>query len=148
MEILGEDLRHGRLSRRELMGRCREIVRRLPSPGDRGPASAAGGGGGEIYTKYCRLGNWDLMSFLASGICEVGVGGVTWYALYYMDSHSLKGSVISGGSTGCWQIPAGVQREMLAILREAGFRTLPPLAECKRQAVGYAPWTCAWRTAR
>ena len=59
---------------------------------------------GEIYTKYCRLGNWDLMSFLASESCEVGVGGVTWYALYYMDSHSLKGSVVSRRPlTGCWQ---------------------------------------------
>ena len=95
---------------------------------------------GEIYTKYCRLGNWDLMSFLASESCEVGVGGVTWYALYYMDSHSLKGSVVSRRLYRLLAgYLAGVQREMLAILREAGFRTLPPLAECKRQAVGYAP---------
>ena len=95
---------------------------------------------GEIYTKYCRLGNWDLMSFLASESCEVGVGGVTWYALYYMDSHSLKGSVVSRRLYRLLAgYLAGVQREMLAILREAGFRTLPPLAECKRQAVGHAP---------
>lgn len=140
MEILGEDLRHGRLSRRELMGRCREIVAafRALATVDRPVQRVAVVG--EIYTKYCRLGNWDLMSFLASESCEVGVGGVTWYALYYMDSHSLKGSVVSRRLYRLLAgYLAGVQREMLAILREAGFRTLPPLAECKRQAVGYAP---------
>lgn len=148
MEILGEDLRHGRLSRWELM----DGAGRLSPPSEpwrpwTGPVQRVAVVG-EIYTKYCRLGNWDLMSFLASESCEVGVGGVTWYALYYMDSHSLKGSVVSRRLYRLLAgYLAGVQREMLAILREAGFRTLPPLAECKRQAVGYAPLTCAWRTA-
>ena len=140
MEILGEDLRHGRLSRWELMGRCREIVAAFRALATVARPVQRVAVVGEIYTKYCRLGNWDLMSFLASESCEVGVGGVTWYALYYMDSHSLKGSVVSRRLYRLLAgYLAGVQREMLAILREAGFRTLPPLAECKRQAVGYAP---------
>ena len=122
------------------MGRCREIVTAFRALATVARPVQRVAVVGEIYTKYCRLGNWDLMSFLASEFCEVGVGGVTWYALYYMDSHSLKGSVVSRRLYRLLAgYLAGVQREMLAILREAGFRTLPPLAECKRQAVGYAP---------
>lgn len=144
-EALGEDLRRGEnLSRRRLLERCREIAasfRRVETvPGTAQKVAVVG----EIYTKYCRLGNWDLERFLAAEGCEVGVGGVTWYALYYMDTHSLKGPACQrklyralAGYLG------GVQREMLAVLREAGFRTLPPLAEVKRRAEGLAPLRCA-----
>ena len=34
---------------------------------------------------------------------------------------------------------AGIQREMLAILDQAGYHALPSLPELKRQAEGYAP---------
>lgn len=144
-EALGEDLRRGEnLSRRRLLERCREIAasfRRVETvPGTARKVAVVG----EIYTKYCHLGNWDLERFLAAERCEVGVGGVTWYALYYMDTHSLKGPAYRrklyralAGYLG------GVQREMLAVLREAGFRTLPPLAEVKRRAEGLAPLRCA-----
>ena len=40
---------------------------------------------GEIYTKYCRLGNWDLREYLAAESCQTATGGITWYALYYLD---------------------------------------------------------------
>ena len=98
---------------------------------------------GEIYTKYCHLGNWNLERYLAAEHCEIGVGGLTWYALYYMDTHSLKGPAYQrklyrflSGRLG------GIQRELLAVLREAGFHTLPPLAEVKRRAEGLAPLNC------
>lgn len=140
-ERLGTDLRQGRnLSRRRLLARCREMTadfRRLETV-DRHVQRVAVVG--EIYTKYCRLGNWDLMEYLAAEPCEIAVGGITWYTLYYMDTHALKGPLpfrrayrLLGRSF------AGIQREMVAILQEAGFRTLPPFPELKRSAAGYAP---------
>ena len=141
---LGEDLRRGTgLSRRRILKRCREIAasfRRIETaPREIQKAAIVG----EIYTKYCRLGNWDLERYLAAEPCEIGVGGVTWYALYYMDTHSLKGPAyqrklyrLLSGYFG------GVQREMLSVLQEAGFHTLPPLAELKRRAKGVAPLNC------
>ena len=30
----------------------------------------AGGPGGELYTKYCALGNWDILPFLEEAGCE------------------------------------------------------------------------------
>ena len=95
---------------------------------------------GEIYTKYCRLGNWDLREYLAAEPCLTATGGITWYALYYMDSHGMKGSFVQKLvfriAKACL---AAVQRRMIAILRDADFITLPPLDEMKRQAEGYAP---------
>ena len=144
MEALGEDLRRGTgLSRRRILERCREIAasfRRIETaPGDVRKVAVVG----EIYTKYCHLGNWNLERYLAAERCEIGVGGLTWYALYYMDTHSLKGPAYQrklyrflSGRLG------GIQRELLAVLREAGFHTLPPLAEVKRRAEGLAPLNC------
>lgn len=144
MERLGEDLRRGTgLSRRRVLERCREIAaafRRIETEPREVQRVAVVG---EIYTKYCHLGNWDLEKYLAAEGCEIGVGGITWYALYYMDTHSLKGPPyqrkiyrILGNYLG------GVQREMISILREAGFCVLPPLAEVKRRAEGLAPLNC------
>ena len=140
-ERLGADLGRDRnLSRRRLLARCREMTadfRRLKTV-DR-PAQRVAVVG-EIYTKYCRLGNWGLMEYLAAEPCEIAVGGITWYALYYMDTHTLKGPP---PLRRIYRLLAryltGIQREMLGILKEAGFVTLPPFPELKRSAAGYAP---------
>jgi len=95
---------------------------------------------GEIYTKYCHLGNWNLKEYLAAEHCQVAVGGITWYALYYMDTHTMKGNAVQRAFYRAMQRYASdVQKDMLHILHEAGFETLPPLADLKRQAEGYAP---------
>ena len=141
MASLGNDLRAGRnLSRQAILRRCREMtaafraVETVPRQAQKVAIV------GEIYTKYCRLGNWNLEQYLAAEPCEIGVGGITWYALYYMDTHSLRGSALQ---RAVYRRLAGylaaIQREMLDILRAAGYQTLPPLEELKRNAAGYAP---------
>ena len=68
------------------------------------------------------------------------MGGITWYALYYMDTHSLRGPApLRAVYRALAGYLAGIQREMLAILDQAGYHALPPLPELKRQAEGYAP---------
>lgn len=141
IEALGEELRQGKgLTTRRILARCREMAaafRRIETV-PRGSQRVAIVG--EIYTKYCHLGNWDLEKYLASEGCEIGVGGVTWYALYYMDSHALRGPLPQRKLYRLLaRLLGGVQREMLDILQEAGFRTLPPLAKVKAQAEGLAP---------
>nr|WP_326185798.1 hypothetical protein [uncultured Oscillibacter sp.] len=141
MERLGEDLRRDRsLSRAAMLGRCREMAadfRALPTVERQAQKVAIVG---EIYTKYCHLGNWDLQRYLAAEHCETGVGGVTWYALYYMDTHAMKGAAAQRKLYRLLErYAAGIQRDMLDILRRAGFETLPPFADLKRQAEGYAP---------
>ena len=141
MERLGAELGRSRPpSRRRILDRCREIsesFRSIPRT-DRSVQKIAITG--EIYTKYCRLGNWSLQAYLAAEHCQIATGGITWYALYYMDSHAFKGSMLHRAFYRAAQAcMTGVQNEMLAILRAAGYETLPPFGELKRQAVGYAP---------
>jgi len=141
LDILSADLRQGKiLSRRFILQRCREMAAgfRALETVERLVQKVAIAG--EIYTKYCRLGNWDLREYLESQNCQTATGGITWYALYYMDSHTLKGPAVQRAFYRAAQrYLVSVQREMIAILRQAGFETLPPLEELKRQAVGYAP---------
>ena len=142
VERLGGDLRSGRdLSARGILRRCREIasdfraVPVVPRPVQRVAVV------GELYTKYCGLGNWDLRRYLESKGCEVGIGGVTWYALYYMDTHLGESPWpvrLAGRALGAW---AGrLQRRFLAVLEAAGFPTLPPYREVKALAI---PSGCA-----
>lgn len=141
IDTLGQDLAQSRnLSRRGILDRCREMAadfRRMERV-DRAVQKVAVVG--EIYTKYCHLGNWDLKDYLAAEHCQVGQAGLTWYALYYMDSHALKGPL---AQRKVYQLLrrylAGVQQDMMDILHQAGFETLPPLPEMKRRAEGYAP---------
>lgn len=141
METLGKDLRQDiPLTRRRILARCREMTesfRRVETvPREVRKVAVVG----EIYTKYCRLGNWDLERYLASEGCDIAVGGVTWYALYYMDSHALKGSLLQRKLYRLLaRLLGSVQREMLDILNGAGYAALPPLAQVKRQAEGLAP---------
>ncbi len=37
---------------------------------------------GEVYTKYCAMGNWDVVDFLEQEGCEVAVNGFAWYMSY------------------------------------------------------------------
>ena len=145
VELLGEDLRRDRgLSRRAVLDRCREMagdflaLERTERPVQKIAVV------GELYTKNCRLGNWDLREYLAAEHCQTAVGGLTWQALYYMDSHALKGLPAQRAFYRLvGRYAAGLQEGLTAILRQAGFETLPPLPELKRNAAGLAPLNCA-----
>lgn len=139
MEDLAEDMRRP-LSRRRILDRCVDIIasfRRLPTVEREVQKIAIVG---EIYTRNCRLGNWDLKEFLSKNGCQVSIAGLTWYALYYMDSHTLKGP---------WyqrvfyrlvrRYTAAVQRDMIGLLRAGSFDTLPPFAAVKENAKDLAP---------
>ena len=142
IDTLGRDL-DGAPSRTAILARCREraVSFRQLETAERPVQDIAIVG--EVYTKNCHLGNWDLKEYLAAEHCRVSVGGLTWQALYYMDSHALKGPAPQRAfyrMAERWT--AAIQRDMLDILRDAGFRTLPPFAQLKRQAEGFAPLKC------
>ena len=127
-------------SRRRILERCREMTASFQTLETVSRPVEDVAVVGEVYTKNCRLGNWDLMALLASEGYRVRVGGLTWQALYYMDSHSLKGPWLHRlFYRAVRRYTAAVQEEMLAILRAADIPTLPPLPRLKRQAAGLAP---------
>lgn len=145
LEILSRDLRHGRnLTGFGILRRCRQMAADFQAvPVTDRPLQKVGMTG-DIYTKNCRLGNRDLVAYLEAHGCEVGVNGISWYTLYYIDTHLdvWPAPVRLGGRLlGAWL--GHTQRRMLSILREAGFSALPPYRELKEQARGLAPMSCA-----
>ena len=136
---LGEDLRAGRGL---TPGRMKRDLRAMASDfaavertGSRRQRIALVG---ECYTKYCALGNWDLVAFLEEEGCEAAVNGFSWYMLYYFDSQR---SAARGTGKLLWQGAMGLlyrgQRLLLSALRDHGFSALPDFPAFKEQAAPY-----------
>lgn len=132
------------LGARAVLCRCREMAadfRAVPTVERPAQKIAVVG---DIYTKYCRLGNWDLEAYLAQQGCEMAVGGLSWYILYYMDTHLDSDALplrLGGQAAADWL--AARQRTLVDILQEAGFTVLPPYRELKAQVKGLSPVSCA-----
>lgn len=139
---LSENLRRNRgLTPRGILRRCREMAADFQSVPRVERTVQKVAIVGELYTKYCGLGNWDLEKYLERQDCEVGVGGLTWYALYYMDTHLGKSSLpvrLGGKVLMVWAL--AFQRRFMAALGAGGFSTLPPYPELKALAI---PSGCA-----
>ena len=57
----------------------------------------------------------------------MGVNGLTWYALYYLDSHLETGPLPTRlGGKLLAALGGPMQRRFIGILRAAGFTVLPP----------------------
>ncbi len=92
---------------------------------------------GELYIKYCHLGNWDMIKFLESNGCESHTNGLSWYAMYYMDSHltdnmTFESLLYKAGL----KFFGSLQRAMIEALRKYGFYTMEDFFTMKREAEG------------
>ena len=92
---------------------------------------------GDLFTKYCALGNWDMVRYLEQNGCESYTNGLSWYVLYFIDAHLQKVSaVMRQAYRAAGHLIEGIQRRMLDELHQAGFFTLPALPDLKREAAG------------
>lgn len=137
-EELAQDLKTGRGL---TLGRMKKNFTRISAdfaaiPRTGGPKKRVGLVG-ELYTKYCALGNWDMVAFLEGEGCEAAVNGFSWYILYYIDNQ-IAGT--SGPRRAGWKavsaLLAGLQRSMTEALRAHGFCSLDPFPVFRRQAEG------------
>lgn len=98
---------------------------------------------GELYTKYCHIGNWNLEQFLTEEGCEYYINGLSWYVLYYIDTHLTTEGALMGK---CYEIGAtfigGLQKKMINALRSRGFYCMDAFAAVKKQAQGYVSFSC------
>lgn len=97
---------------------------------------------GEVYIKYCHLGNWNLIKFLEEHGCESHTNGLSWYSMYYMDTHladasSLEATMYRIGL----KLFAGIQDEMIKALRKYNFYTLERYETLKKEAAPYVSYT-------
>ena len=139
---LSEDLRRTRgLTPGGVLRRCREMAADFRAVPRRVREAQKVAIVGELYTKYCGLGNWELEKYLEEQGCEVGINGLTWYALYYMDTHLGEAPLpvrLAGKALMAWALR--FQKRFIKVLRAAGFSTLPPYWELKALAI---PSGCA-----
>ena len=85
-----------------------------------------------------------MVRYLEAHGCEVGVAGMSWYPLYYIDTHLDVWPLpvrLGGRLLGAWL--EYTQRRILTILESTGFSALPPYRVLKEQARGLAPMSCA-----
>ena len=96
---------------------------------------------GELYVKYCHLGNKNMIRFLEEQGCEAHVNGVTWYMCYYIDSHLSAEFGVRN------RLPVDValnfmtyfQNRMIKSLRKYGFYTLNGYREFKAETEKHVP---------
>lgn len=104
---------------------------------------------GELYIKYCHLGNWNLEQYLTEQNCEYYINGITWYALYYMDTHILqeggmyKKGVMANICRMLFEHFLELQRMMVQTLKEQGFYCMDCYDLFKEKAKGYVTYQCS-----
>ncbi len=133
-----QDIQEATSIARNMVAGRRGLCRPAPPAG----GQEAGGPGGERCTKYCALGNWDILPFLEEAGCEVAVNGFSWYILYYISSQiaGTTGPVQAlWRGLGAWM--AGLQRTMTAALAAHGFHSLPPFPAFQREAADWISQT-------
>ena len=93
---------------------------------------------GELYVKYCSLGNWDVVEYVEKNGAEIHVSPLSYYALYYMDTHMFETiNPISVGAGGVMKVLEKIQKDMVETLKKYDFFTLPPFRQFKEEAEGY-----------
>ena len=86
---------------------------------------------GEIYIKYCHLGNWNMVRFLEEQGCESHTNGLSWYAMYYMDSHLKEsGRMEALLYKVVLKLFTSLQNAMLQSLRQYGFYCIQYVKWC------------------
>lgn len=92
---------------------------------------------GELYVKYCHLGNKNLEKILQSENCEYMINGFSWYILYYIDSHLANESFpISSGYKIALDFLEDLQKSMVDTIKNAGFICFDEFSVFKQTAYG------------
>ena len=93
---------------------------------------------GELYVKYCHLGNWDAVSFVEKNRAEIHVNGLSYYAIYYMDTHMVRKHTLEAkGAKLLMKLLEAIQKDMINAMESYGFFSLPPYLQMKKEAHGY-----------
>ncbi len=98
---------------------------------------------GELYVKYCHLGNADICRYLQNEGCGIYINGFSWYLLYYMDTHLAgSGPIIGTGYKGIMKYLENIQESMTGALIKNGFYCCDSFRKFKNNAAGYVSFGC------
>ncbi len=89
---------------------------------------------GELYIRYCHLGNRNMVRYLEQSGCESYTNGLSWYALYYVNSHfSENGIFMRAAGKALYRLFLHLQKEMLSAIRAAELFALPDFEQSKTE---------------
>ena len=90
---------------------------------------------GELYIRYCHLGNRNTVQYLEENGCESYTNGLSWYVLYYLESHADTANFITkAGFRIVFNTILSLQKSMLSAIRNAKLFALPDYAQMKKEA--------------
>lgn len=136
VERLSEDLKTGKhLTLGNLKRNYEKICRSFAGIERSGERKQRIGIVGEFYAKYCSLGNWDVVKYLEEQNCETHTNGLSWYALYYVDTHMPdKAGFERTAFLAARKLLLWAQDKMIESLQKYDFYTLPNLDVIKKQS--------------
>lgn len=149
IQILSEDLKQGKgLSSDNMKKKFAGIVQDFKDISRIDKKVLKIGVVGELYIKYCHLGNWNLEQYLKGLNCEYYINGITWYALYYIDTHLIsEGGMPKKGAAAkvarrVFRHFLELQKNMVNTLTEQGFYCMDAYDVFKKKAEGYVTYQC------
>ncbi|MCR4830677.1 MAG: 2-hydroxyacyl-CoA dehydratase [Pseudobutyrivibrio sp.] len=93
---------------------------------------------GEIFHKFSHLGNWNLIKYLEDQGCESHTNGVSWYLMYYVDTHLLsEKTLLSPMYSLAQKFFGNMQKSMIRAIRKNGFYTMDDFFSLKEQVSPY-----------
>ena len=139
MEVISKDLMEGKnLSVRKMKKRFVEISDDFATIKLNETRKQRIGIVGEIFHKYSHLGNWDLPKYLEDNHCESHTNGVSWYMMYYVDTHLLaEKSILRPFYQLAQNFFGHLQKSMIAAIRKNEFYTMDDFFSMKKQVEPY-----------
>ena len=143
IDKLSEDLKLGKnLTLGKMKKNFRKIAESFANIKRDGKERTVVGVVAEFYVKYCGLGNWDLVKYLEENNAEAHVNGVSWYMLYYVDSHKpAKYNLERLGFEIVKKLMVSCQSDMIDALHEYGFHCLNKYEDMAKGSEEYVSHT-------
>lgn len=97
---------------------------------------------GELYVKYCHLGNKDLCRHLTEKNCEYIISGLSWYVLYYIDTHLCADNIILSWLYRIFSsYLISFQKTIVSELRRHGFTSIDEFPKYRKNASEFVSFT-------
>lgn len=99
---------------------------------------------GELYIRYCSLGNSNLIRTLENRNCECYVSGLLWYILYYIDTHlTTDGVLMKYAYKAFYGFVLKIQKKLIRIIKENGFFSIDAYDEYQKYARKFLDAGCS-----
>lgn len=101
---------------------------------------------GELYIKYCALGNHRLIAQLQAMGAEPMVNGFSWYVMYYIRTHltelSMVNPIEAAAYSGAGRWIQLMQKRLVGVIRSAGFSCMDAFPDFEKAARKTYPNRC------